>query len=124
MGDDDGLVPVVRPVDLVLRCTVRRDPQRPGRWLACCVDLDLFAVGEGPEGAARSLTQAVEGYLEAVLDPSKAGPVSHLLRRPAPLRERLYYRLLMLRGWLRGGGAAGGGRAFTDVLRLRLAQAG
>lgn len=123
MGDD-GLVPLVRPVDLVLRCTVRRDPQRPGRWLACCVDLDLYAVGGDLEGAAHSLAQAVEGYLETVLDPSKPGPVDHLLRRRAPLRERLYYRYLVMRGWLRGGGGAGDGRAFTDVPRLRLAQAG
>ncbi|HET6303494.1 MAG TPA: hypothetical protein VFG80_01850, partial [Myxococcota bacterium] len=90
-----GGVPVDR---LILRCWVRPDRGVPGRWVASCIDLDLWAVGKDPRDAQASLHDAIEGYLETVLETGESSSIAELLERRAPLRYRLAWHALRWRG--------------------------
>ena len=119
MGED-ALVPVVRPADLVLRCYTRPDPERPGRWLACCVDLNLWAAAADSRAAMASLSEAIRGYLETALEDSEPRQWVRLLHRPAPLADRLYYAWLRLLDHLNGKLASGWGHPYVDAPRLQV----
>jgi len=117
MGEE-GLIPVVRPADLTLRCFTRPDPEQPGRWLACCVDLNLWAAAQDSKQAMESLGEAIRGYLETALEDSEPRQWVHLLYRPAPLGDRLYYAWLRAIHALAGGKVERWGRTYTDAPRV------
>ena len=71
----------MRMPDRSVRCFSEPDPERPGRWRARCVDLDLWASGNTDAEARRSLHDAVEVYLETVLDTQDRESIPALLRR-------------------------------------------
>lgn len=91
----------VRPLDLVLRCYLRRVRGSEQRWVAHCIDLDLWAAGDSPEAARRSMEDAIVGYLETVLDTQDQESIPRLLRRrdggppldSQPFEEHLPFRL-------------------------------
>lgn len=65
----------------------------PGDWEALCVDFDLAAQGKSLEEVRRELGDAIECYLESVMD----GPAEErrrFLNRKAPLTLRLRLALL------------------------------
>ncbi|MBZ0252463.1 MAG: hypothetical protein K8I02_03905 [Candidatus Methylomirabilis sp.] len=85
----------MRPTDLVVRMYARR--LRDGSWRAVCVDYDLEAAGASYEAAMASLDDAVVGYLETVFETGDPDSIPALLRRRAPIRERLLYWFAHLR---------------------------
>ncbi len=85
----------MRTESLILRCYVRPDAARK-RWMAHCVDLDLWASGTTLAEAKQSLHDAIYGYLETVLESDDEQSVSSLLQRRSPLRYLLYWRLAAL----------------------------
>ena len=84
----------LRPLDLVLRCYLRRVRGSADRWVAHCIDLDLWATGGSPEAARRSMDDAVVGYVETVLDTKDHDSIPRLLQRRAPLRYVLFWHLV------------------------------
>lgn len=94
----------IRPRTLIFRCYSRPDPEQPGRWLAYCVDLALVAVGKTAEDARRSLSDAIEGYVEAVFDTEDIDSIPHLLRRGS-LAQQLRWEASWLLGRLLVHGA-------------------
>ena len=115
-------VPVER---LILRCWVRPDRGIPGRWVASCIELDLWAVGKDPRDAQASLHDAIQGYLETVLETGESASIAALLERRAPFRSRLAWYVLRWRAELfgpRDGPPARAG-SYKDVLPFRLATA-
>jgi len=118
----EGGVPVSR---MILRCWVRPDRELPGRWVANCIDLDLWAVGKDHRDAQESLHDAIQGYLETVLETQEPTSIAELLQRRAPLRSRLAWHALRWRGGLFGprDGPPTGAGSYEDVLPFRLAIA-
>jgi hypothetical protein len=58
-------------------------------FLAECVDLNLMVIRPTAEAAARSLEDAMTGYLETVFE--KPDQIEGLYPRPSPLSRRLKY---------------------------------
>lgn len=93
VGDKGTAMDRVPAHALTFRCYLRPDPHHPGSFVAHCIDLDLWATGKSPADAQRSLGDAIEGYLETVLDTEDQGSIPRLLRRKSPIRYRLFWRL-------------------------------
>lgn len=112
----------VRAADLVLRCYARRTGRDRDRWVAHCVDLDLWATGKSLDEAKASMDDAIVGYLLTVLDTHDEGSIPRLLKRKASLRYRLFWRLLSLLDWMNGSGPLNS-QSFEEHLPFRLAIA-
>jgi len=114
----------IRPLDLVLRCYLRRVRGSANRWVAHCIDLDLWATGDSLEAARRSMDDAVVGYLETVLDTTDHDSIPRLLRRRAPLRYVLFWHFVRAVHWIRrDGGPPLDSQPFEEHLPFRLAIA-
>lgn len=72
--------------DRRLRCYLRRSGRNRGRWVAHCIDLNLWAVGDSMDAAKRSLEDAIRGYVRTVLRTKDVESIARLLNRRAPLR--------------------------------------
>lgn len=114
----------VRPADLVLRCYGRRTGRSPRRWVAHCIDLDLWAVGDDWEGTRRSLEDAIVGYLETVLDTRDQRSIPALVRRRAPTRFVVLWHLIRFMGlFLPNGRGPLDTRSFEEPIPFHLAAA-
>lgn len=78
--------------NLVLRCYAYRTPRNT--WIAKCIDLDLVTEEDSLPVAKKSLEEAIEGYIETVLDTEDKESIPRLLQRKAPLVDRMKYELL------------------------------
>lgn len=88
--------PSLRPIDLVLRCYVRRVRKSERRWVAHCIDLDLWAAGDSLGDARTGMRCAITGYVETVLETEDLDSIPPLLRRRAPLRYRSLWHSLRI----------------------------
>jgi hypothetical protein len=114
----------LRPLDLVLRCYLRRVRGRENRWVAHCIDVDLWATGDSLEAARHGMDDAVVGYLETVLDTKDRESIPRLLRRRAPLRYVLFWHFVRaIHGIRRDGGSPLDSQPFEEHLPVRLATA-
>src|SRR5438309_1201787 len=73
---------------VILRCYA---VQRSGWWYGHCLDLCLTSRGRSLEGAQEALRENILGYLETV----KLRDIREAFR-PAPLRSRLEYSLMLI----------------------------
>lgn len=116
--------PHVRPADLVLRCYARRSGRVKTRWVAHCIDLDLWAAGDSLVEARQGLENAISGYITTVLDTDDRDSIPRLLRRRAPLRFVLLWHLIRLVHWLRHNGRSPlDSQPFEEHFPLQLAPA-
>lgn len=92
----------VRPQALVLRCYGRRAGRERSRWIAHCIDLDVWAVGGSIDEVRESLESAISGYLETVFDTEDQASIPRLLLRCAPLRYVLLGHVIRLANLLDG----------------------
>lgn len=90
-----------------LRCYAWSDG---GVWEARCVDLDLAVAARTRDEVKRLLNEAIRTYIE---DASKEAPADRdrLLRRKAPLLDRVGFQLLGLAARLRHHREDGNGRS-------------
>jgi hypothetical protein len=79
----------MKPEDLLVRCYARR--RSPGHWYAVCIDLNLDAEADSLQNVKRSLDLAINGYLRTVIDGQNQASIAHLIRRPAPIKDRAFY---------------------------------
>lgn len=77
--------------ELVLRCYLKH---RDNQWVAVCIDLCLAAQADTAADARRRLEAQIVDYVEEALTVDKAF-AAELLRRKAPLYQRLEYFLLL-----------------------------
>lgn len=113
----------IRPPDMILRCYLRRTG-RDARWVAHCIDLDLWAVGKSAHDARHSLEDAINGYVETVLDTEDEESVVPLLRRRAPLRfVALWHVIRLVSSVIHDGKPPLGSQPFEERLPLRFALA-
>ncbi len=89
----------MKPSDLILRCYGYE--RKDGSWYAVCIDLNLDAEGRSFDDVKRSMNQAILGYLETVAEVKDQPSLIHLIRRPAPLKDRLFYHCLTIAHWFR-----------------------
>jgi len=113
----------IRPAELVLRCYGRRSGRTPERWVAHCIDLDLWAVGRSWEEAQAGLEDSIRSYVRAVVDTDDAASVLRLLlRRKAPFRfVALWHFIRLLSSIRRDGRWPLGPRPFEELMPLQLA---
>jgi hypothetical protein len=81
----------VRPTDLLLRCYAKKVGK--DKWYAVCVDLNLDAEGSSFVDVKRSMDNAIIGYLQTVFETNSPASIPDLLRRQAPLKDRIKYYL-------------------------------
>ena len=75
---------------------------REGDWEAICLDLDIAVQGQSFDEVFRSLTEAIEVYLESVsaLPESERARLSN---RPAPLSVRTKFLRYVVRSYFADG---------------------
>jgi hypothetical protein len=76
--------------ELILRCYLKK---RDSQWIAVCIDLCLAAQADTAGDARRRLEAQIVDYVEEALTIDKAF-AAELLRRKAPLSQRIEYFLL------------------------------
>lgn len=114
----------LRPAELILRCYVRRSGRSPERWVAHCIDLDLWASAGTMEDAEKSLSDAIVGYVQTVLDTTDVESVPRLLRRRAPLRYiALWHAVRLASRVMHDGTPPLDTRPFRRLMPLKLAVA-
>lgn len=69
---------------------------RFGDWEAICLDLDIAVQGDSFEDVYASLNEAIELYVETVVELTEADQ-ARLLDRPAPLGLRLRFLRFAIR---------------------------
>jgi len=112
----------VRLEQLILRCYARRTGSDRNRWVAHCIDLDLWASGGSVDAAKDSLQNAIVAYLETVLDTDEHGSIPSLLERRAPLRYRALWHVIRLASAiLKNGGPPLSSQSFEAPIPFRLA---
>lgn len=84
----------MKPTDLILRCYGYR--RKDGTWYAVCIDLNLDAEGSSVKDVKRSLNYAIHGYFDTIAEIENGESLAHLIRRPAPLKERVFYQVIRL----------------------------
>ena len=72
-----------------------------GTWTAVCVDLDLAVERSTRQEAIEAMYQQVFGYIKVVLNTEDKDSLKYLLHRPAPLRDRMVFRLIYMLCWPR-----------------------
>lgn len=80
------------PTDLTVRCMAR---QERGVWVAVCVDFSLAAQGSTFQQARERLHEQIVHYVREATTVD-AEHSAELLRRRAPLRDRVTFELLDL----------------------------
>lgn len=80
----------ISPESLVLRCLAL---QRPGYWVAMCIDLDLTVQATTVAQARKLLKEQMTSYVSDALTVDSEH-ASVLLKRKAPLRYRLMYHCI------------------------------
>jgi hypothetical protein len=71
---------------VALRCYARRSGRHHQKWLAHCIDLDLWGVGESAGTAKQSLDDAIALYFEGVRGAKTDRAADVLMSRRAPAR--------------------------------------
>lgn len=114
----------VRADALFLRCYVT---QRKGYFFACCIDLCLAVQADSKAEAISKMEEQIRSYVEEALTIDRAY-AGQLLRRKAPLSQRLEYHWLKFKHDMRsrkksGGndGSAGNNDIFDEQLPMKLA---
>jgi hypothetical protein len=77
------------PNALVLRCYGH--PTKEGRWYGVCLEFNLAAEAESPEGLKYKLKGIIESYINTVIDTKDTDSIPLLLSRRAPVRDYLTY---------------------------------
>lgn len=70
-----------------------------GTWKVVCVDLDLAVERPSLDDAIQAINQQTVGYLRTVCETNDQASLAYLLPRPAPLRDRLMYKLICVICW-------------------------
>lgn len=77
-----------------LRYYVRRTMSENRRWVAHCIDLDVWVVGDNLENARMSLEDAIQSYIAAIYDTEVLEFIPSLLERKALFRHQLLWYML------------------------------
>lgn len=77
-----------------LRCYARQ--QADGSWYAHCIDLNIDAEAKTFPKVRESLTDAMIGYLETVMETEDQESIGRLINRSSPMRHHLTYHYAKL----------------------------
>lgn len=110
----------MKPDDIIVRCYLKRDGNL---WVAICIDLCLAAQANSSKEAKEKLHAQITEHLHfAFSNPQFA---TQLLKRPAPLKQRLTYHLFNfichVRNVFKSNKKKGSGRVYEDYMPLKLA---
>lgn len=76
------------PSNLILRCYGYRSH---GVWSAICLDFNLAVEAETEIQLKEKMRDAIESYVEAVLDTDDKDSIADLMMRKAPLKDWIVY---------------------------------
>ena len=86
-------MPNFKPDNLVLRCYGYRSGD-DGFYVGVCIDLNIAVQADSVKELKRKMAEAIETYVNAVLDTEDKESIPALLSRCAPIRDRLVYHLI------------------------------
>jgi hypothetical protein len=84
----DGL----RPSNLILKCYGHRTNK--GNWVGVCLELNVAVEADSPDLLKKKMGEAIQSYIEALLDTKDAASIPGLLYRPAPAIDWMKYYLI------------------------------
>ena len=90
---------VNKPHHFVLRCYGYKDKR--GKWYGVCLDLNLAAEADSLASLKSKLDEMINCYIETVFDTKDQASIPNLLRRKAPLRDRICYGLIYAHKYIR-----------------------
>jgi predicted RNase H-like HicB family nuclease len=79
-----------------LRCYAKQ--QRPGEFVAVCVDLNLVAVGQTLHESVRELRGLIQSYLDDAAESGES--FEECISRPVPFRFKAEYFVMKVRYWV------------------------
>ena len=89
----------IRPGNLVLRCYGYKS--KKGNWFGLCLDFNLAVEAGSPELLKRKMDEAIESYIETVLDTNDKKSIPQLISRRAPIYDWVIYYLIKLEKFIR-----------------------
>lgn len=84
----------ISPHKLVLNCYGHRTFNK--RWYGVCLELNLAAEANTPEGLREKLFDMIVSYVETVLDTDDKDSIPELLSRRAPIKDWLIFYAIKL----------------------------
>jgi predicted RNase H-like HicB family nuclease len=84
----------LRPENLILRCYAHRTDKH--NWVAVCLELNLAVEADSVEALREKMSDAIEGYIETLLDTNDPASIPELLHRRAPFLDWIKYYLIRL----------------------------
>lgn len=84
----------VEPAELVLKCYGTR--LSSGQYFAVCLDFNLAVEADSIKEVKRKMVDAIESYVETVIDTKDKESIPALLKRPAPLQYWLKFYLVRI----------------------------
>lgn len=82
----------MRPSTMILRCYSARD--KDGQWTAVCIDLSLAAQADSSEESVKKLEEQIASYVYEALGGPDQEYASTLLKRKAPLSQRIKFQYI------------------------------
>lgn len=82
----------ISPNELVIRCYGHR--MAGSRYVGVCVDLNLAVQADTPQMLREKMVEAIQSYIETVMDTDDRDSIPRLLLRKAPLNDwAIYYAI-------------------------------
>ncbi len=79
----------ISPGDLVLRCYAQKTEK--ANLVGTCLELDISVEASNIDELKKKMSQAIESYIQVVLDTSDRDSIPVLLSRRAPLKDWILY---------------------------------
>jgi|APIni6443716594_1056825.scaffolds.fasta_scaffold1517040_1 hypothetical protein len=82
----------LRPINLILKCYGHRTNK--GNWVGVCLELNLAVEADSPDLLRKKMSEAIQSYVEVLLDTNDSASIPELLSRPAPPIDWAKYYLI------------------------------
>jgi hypothetical protein len=89
----------IRPIKLVLRCYGYKS--KKGNWFGVCLDFNLALEAESRELLEQKIHEAIESYIDIVLDTDDKKSIPQLISRRAPAYDWVIYYLIKIENFIR-----------------------
>ena len=90
----------LRPNNLILRCYGHRTNK--GNWVGVCLELNVAVEADSPDLLKKKMGEAIQSYIEVLLDTKDSASIPPLLYRPAPPMDWAKYYLIRFALFIKG----------------------
>ena len=84
----------IKPEKFILRCYGYKFGDKP--FVGICIDLNIAVQADTPVELKKKMNEAINSYIETVLDTEDKSSIAILMGRRAPFRDRVFYYILKI----------------------------